>query len=418
MDHAARGPRLLLESAFRSALSAASPDRLLRPHLDPANRPDLIVAVGKASVAMAQAALDVYRETPTLIIAPHGSGASSGSWPASVRVMEAGHPVPDDASVRAGQAALASVAALRADQQALVLISGGGSALMSAPLGVTLPQKRQLTDDLLRSGAGIAEINTVRKHLSAVKGGRLAQATRATVCTFLLSDVVGDIPGLIASGPTVPEITVARDALTVLNRYRIDAPEARAYLSATPDESPRTLPHASAQVIGGNRTLLDAARQYLQERGVHSVILGDTFTGEARALAAFHAQIIRSIQQHGTPVAAPVALLSGGEATVQLGHATGRGGRNLEFALALMTELGEAGIYGLSAGSDGRDGTSPGAGAFMTPDSLTRARHLGLDPHDMLDRHDSHTLFEALGDILYTGLTGHNLNDIRLLLVR
>lgn len=413
-------PRALLEGAFWHALHAASPGRLLEPYLRGPSAPglpapDLILAVGKASVPMARAALNAYPDTPTLIVKPHGP-PDPAPWPTQVEVIQAGHPLPDDASVRASHAALARMRALGADQTALVLISGGGSALLCAPDGVTLAHKQALTDALLRSGADIHEINTVRKHLSAVKGGRLAQATAARVRTLLLSDVVGDPPGMIASGPTVPDPTSAADALRVLDRYHLSAPEARAHLTSGAPDTPGDLPRATHQVIGSNRTLLEAAARYLRDQGVKAVILGDTFTGEARALAAFHAQIIRSVQAHATPFAPPLVLLSGGEATVTLGPDAGRGGRNQEFALALLTELGPSGLPGvhaLSAGSDGRDGSSSGTGAFLTPDSLDRAGHLGLDPLEFLARHDAHTFFQALGDVLHTGLTGHNLNDFR-----
>ncbi|GAA5441635.1 putative hydroxypyruvate reductase [Deinococcus caeni] len=423
--------RALLRGAFLHALEAASPARLLEPALRDQPAPDLILAVGKASVPMAGAALNAFPGVPTLVVTPRGpashaaaSHAPTGhapagqALPAHAEVLFAPHPVPDAASEHAARRALARLGALRAGGRALVLISGGGSALLSLPRGVTLAQKQALTRDLLGSGADIHEINTVRRHLSGVKGGQLAAATRAHVHSLILSDVVGDVPAVIASGPTVPDPTTHADAVAVLDRHGLPAPEARAHLRSGAPDTPGDLPNATWQIIGSNRTFLEAARAFIEARGLRTVILGDTFTGEARSLAAFHASVLHSIRTHGTPLTPPVAVLSGGEATVTLTPGAGRGGRNLEFALALLTELGETGpglrgLHALSAGTDGQDGSSPAAGAFLTPDSLTRAGHLGLDPHEFLRRHDSHTFFEALGDTLHTGLTGHNLNDFR-----
>ena len=287
-------------------------------------------------------------------------------------------------------------------------------ALMAAPDGVTLEQKQALTRDLLRAGADIGEINTVRRHLSRTKGGRLAQATQAQVRALLLSDVVGDDVSVIASGPTVPDPTTFADALAVLDRYGIAAPEARAHFTSGAPDTPDKLPRATHQVIGSNRLLLAAAQRHLESEGVRAVILGDTFEGEARDLARFHASLARSVEEFGSPVPAPVVLLSGGEATVTL-RGDGVGGRNQEFALALLLALGERGLFALSAGSDGVDGSSEAAGAFLTPDSLARARALGLDPRDFLARNDSGTFFQRLGDALVTGPSGHNLNDFRAL---
>ncbi|AKH16173.1 glycerate kinase type-2 family protein [Deinococcus soli (ex Cha et al. 2016)] len=425
MSARADDPGGLLLGAFLSALDTVSPARLLAPHLG-GPRPDFILAVGKASVPMARAALDVHPGVPALVVTPHGTAPdpeapTSEGW-AGVDVIEAGHPVPDGGSIRAGHAALEALGALRAGQGALVLLSGGGSALLCAPRGVTLAQKQALTGELLRCGADVTEINTVRKHLSAVKGGQLAQVTRAQLRTLVLSDVVGDPLDMIASGPTVPDPTTFADALAVLDRYGLAAPEARAHFRSGAPDTPDTLPDAPATVIGGNRHLLDAARSYLTARGVRTLILGDTFTGEARALAAFHASLIRSVREHGTPTPRPVAFLSGGEATVTLGPDAGRGGRNLEFALALLTELGGTpaglrGVHVLSAGSDGVDGSSDAAGAVLHPDSLDRARALGLDPRGYLRRHDAHPFFDALGDLLRTGPTGHNVGDVRAILI-
>lgn len=403
--------RRLLENTYHHALVSVHPGALLQPHLT-ASRPDLILAIGKAAIPLARAAMGAYPGVPALVMPPvqvllPGAEVIAGS-----------HPVPGASSVRAAQAALERMAALNGDQEALVLVSGGGSALLCAPSGVTLEQKGTLTRDLQRAGADIRELNTVRKHLSRVKGGRLAAATTARVRALLLSDVVGDDPAVIASGPTVPDPTTFADALAVLDYYELSAPEARAHFQAGArgdvPETPKALPNVSNTVIGSNRLLLEAARTYLEGRGLRAVILGDTFEGDVRELARFHASVVRSVAGHGSPVTAPVVLISGGEATVQV-HGNGMGGRNTEFALWLLLELGDVGVHALSAGSDGIDGSSPGAGAFLTPDSRARSRAAGLDVRDFLNRNDSGTFFDRLSDLLVTGASGHNLNDLRLI---
>lgn len=406
-------PRALLERAYRAALDSASPARLLAPHLT-GPPPALILAFGKASLPMARAALAAYPGVPTLVVPP--AGTADLSAPAEAVVMPGAHPVPDERSAAAAEEALRRLGALRPDQEALILVSGGGSALLAAPDGVTLAEKQALTRELLRAGADIGEINTVRRHLSRVKGGRLAQATPARVRALLLSDVVGDDPSVIASGPTVPDPTTFADALAVLEKYGIAAPAVRAHFQSGAPDTPDTLPHVTNEIIGSNRLLLEAAQAYLEGQGVRAVILGDTFEGEARELARFHASLVRSVQQYGSPLPPPLVLLSGGEATVTL-RGDGAGGRNQEFALALALALGEAGVYALSAGSDGIDGSSDAAGAFLTPDTLLRARTAGLNPREFLNRNDSGTFFARLGDALVTGPSGHNLNDFRALLV-
>lgn len=387
----------------------------MRSHLNGPNlngpKPDLILAFGKAALPMARAALEAYPDTPALVIAPHGTVLSD--IPEGTKVMLASHPVPDESSVQAAEQVLKRVSELEPHQEVLILVSGGGSALLCAPDGVTLTQKQALTRELLRAGADIHEINSVRKHLSRVKGGRLAQSTRASIHALLLSDVVGDDLSVIASGPTAPDPSTFADALAVLNRYGIAAPEARAHFHSSVKDTPKHLPNISNTVIGGNRLLLKAAQAYLESQGVQAVILGDTFTGEARELAGFHASIIRSIQTSGTPFTPPVVLLSGGEATVTV-RGDGVGGRNSEFALALALAC-DGGVYALCAGSDGIDGSSSAAGAFLTPDTLDRAANLGLHAPDFLLRNDSGTFFVRLGDALVTGPTGHNLNDLRLI---
>ncbi|GHF46086.1 hydroxypyruvate reductase [Deinococcus metalli] len=401
--------RALLAETYHAALDAVRPGVLLAPHLS-GPRPEFVLAFGKAAVPMARAALDAFPGVPALVVPP---------MPAAVpgaEVLAASHPVPDGSSVRAAERALERLGALREGQEALVLVSGGGSALLCAPDGVTLAQKQALTRALLRAGADIRDLNTVRKHLSRVKGGRLAAATRARVRALLLSDVVGDDPAVIASGPTVPDPTTFADALAVLDRYGLDAPEARAHLQAgvrgeVPD-TPRALPNVSTAVIGGGRSLLEAARRVLEGRGVRVVILGDTFEGDVRDVAAAHVAAVRAAAATGEPV----VLISGGEATVHV-RGDGVGGRNTEFALWLLRDLHGLGVSALSAGSDGVDGSSGGAGAFLTPDSARRAQAAGLNIASCLARNDSASFFAALGDLFVTGPTEHNLNDVRLIAV-
>ncbi|MCP2014608.1 hydroxypyruvate reductase [Deinococcus sp. HSC-46F16] len=408
--------RAVLEDTYREALAAVAPARLLAPHLD-GPRPDLVVAFGKAALPMLRAALEASPGVPGLAVPPRDS--ADLSVPPGAEVHPASHPVPTEDSVRAAEAVLARVSALPAGSRLLVLVSGGGSALLSAPWGVTLAQKQALTRELLAAGADITAINTVRKHLSRIKGGRLAAATPAQVRALLISDVIGDDPSVIASGPTVPDPTTFADALAVLDRFGIAAPEARAHLEAgargdlpeTP--KPGELPQAQTQIVGSGRVLLGAARDALTRRGIAAHLLSATQDGDVRDLAAWHAAELR---RRRSGLTAPVVLLSGGEATVTL-RGDGVGGRNQEFALWLLRELGEYGIYALSAGSDGVDGNSTATGAFLAPDSLMRARRLGLDPDAFLARNDSGAFFTHLGDALLTGPTGHNLGDLRLLVL-
>lgn len=427
-------PRALLEATYHAALRATDAGdlvraRLLQPGFKP---PTLIAAFGKASLPMLDAALSVFPDSQFLVIAPDDLQASPAVQSALNRgggeLHFARHPVPDERGVRGATRLLELVTGLQAGAELLVLGSGGGSALLCAPWGVTLEQKQALTQDLLASGASIHELNTVRKHLSQVKGGRLAQAALgrgASVTALLLSDVIGDDPSVIASGPTVPDSSTFADALAVLDSFGLGHPAVRAHfqqgvLGEIPDTPKPSLAfaHVHTEVIGSNRLLLNAAAAYLESQGVRAVILGDSYAGEACEMAAIHAAIIRGVYASGTPAPPPVALISGGEATVTLGPNPDIGGRNQEFALALLLNLEglNRNLWGLSAGSDGIDGASAAAGAFLMPDSLVRARALGLDAFAALHRHDSGTFFAALGDALITGPTGQNLNDLRVLL--
>ncbi|WP_038055858.1 glycerate kinase type-2 family protein [Thermus amyloliquefaciens] len=410
----APGPeaKSLLLTAFRQALEEAHPYRLTLRAL-PKAKPHLILAVGKGAAWMLRAALDRYGEVHYHLTLPQGQEALG------LRAVFAGHPLPDGESQRAAQEVLGLLKGLPPKARVLALVSGGGSALWCLPLGISLEEKRALTEALLRSGASIGEINTVRKHLSRVKGGRLLLATPARVQALLLSDVPGDDPGVIASGPFHPDPTTYADALAVLDRYRLAFPEARRVLEeGARGRLPETLKpqdpalkRLSHRIVGRNLDLLEAAQRFLRGQGHRAVILSDRFGGEARALARFHAELVETIRTHGLPFKPPLFLLSGGEAQVQV-RGKGQGGRNLEFLLSLYAHL-KAPLYALAADSDGLDGPSGAAGALLTPEVWD----LGLDPRPFLAENDSLGFFQKAGTLLKTGPTGTNLNDFRLLFV-
>ncbi len=415
------GHMAVLHGAFEAALAAARPARSLARHLPlPPRGRTLVVGCGKAAASMARAVeiawpgpLDGFVVTATF----HGEPCRY------VSVVEAAHPVPDEAGEAAARRALRLVEELTADDLVLALVSGGGSALMALPApGLTLADKRAVTRALLASGAAIGEINAVRKHLSAIKGGRLAAAAHpARVVTLVVSDVPGDDPATVASGPTLPDPTSFADARAVLDKYRIAPPEAVAHhLAAARDETPKPgdprLAGAEAVVIARARDALEAAAAFARAQGVEPVMLGDAVEGEAREVAREHARLARAAAEADGP---PRLILSGGETTVTVGGAApGRGGRNTEYLLALALALdGAPGIAALACDTDGIDGDSGAAGATIGPDSLARARAAGRDPAADLAGHDSASLFAALGDLLVTGPTRTNVNDFRAILV-
>jgi glycerate 2-kinase len=410
----------LLEFTFRHALAETSPKRLVQRYL-PGEQPSLILAIGKASVPMLQGALEKFPDTPCLVTPPSYAEpfSSHGEYLAGT------HPVPSEASNKAAERALELASSLMEHDSLLVLVSGGGSALWCAPWGVTLEEKQVLTQALLRSGADIHELNTVRKHVSKIKGGRLAQATKAKVTALLLSDVVGDDPAVIASGPTVADPSTFREALEVLDHYNLEFPKVREHfekgirgeIPESPKPDNEVFTRVENKIIGSNRVLLEAARTYLQQQGHNAVILSDCFTGEAKELARFHAATVQSIYKYDEPFQRPVILLSGGEATVTV-KGQGKGGRNQEFALWLLKFLRDEKVWALSAGSDGIDGNSSAAGAFITPDSWQRAKTKDLDVTEFLENNDSNTFFRELGDALETGATQHNLNDFRAIMLK
>jgi hydroxypyruvate reductase len=411
-----------LRHLFSVAVAAADPARCLPQHL-PAERNGrlIVLGAGKASAAMALA-LEAHWPGPLegLVVTRYGFGAPCSR----IEIVEAAHPVPDAAGQAAAVRILERVRGLGPDDQVLALISGGGSALLAAPAsGIALEDKRALTSALLKSGASIHEINCVRKHLSAVKGGRLAAAAwPAPVLTLAISDVAGDDPEVIASGPTVGDPTTCADALAVLDRYAIEIPVAlRRRLENGELETPKPgdvrLAKAGFRIIASPSLALQAAAEAARSAGVTPLILGDEIEGEAREVARVLAGIAKSCARHGVPAAPPCVLLSGGEATVTI-RGQGRGGRNSELMLALAIALqGNPRICALAGDTDGIDGSEDNAGALIAPDTLVRARALGLDAQAALDNNDAYSFFAALGDLLVTGPTLTNVNDFHAILV-
>jgi glycerate 2-kinase len=412
----------LLRSLYQAMLSAADPLKAVPPHLPPPPKGrTVVVGVGKAAAAMAQAVESHWPGPLTgLVVVPGGASLQLQH----IGQMTGSHPVPDERSMRAGQALLATVSGLGPDDLVIALISGGGSALCALPAaGVTLADKQALTRALLRSGATIHEINTVRKHLSAIKGGRLAlQAHPAQVVSLLISDIPGDDPTLIASSPTLPDASTCADALAVLDRHGIALPPGlrdawqSAQLESPKPGDPRFACHVH-RVIASAQDGLEAAARCAREQGWSAHILSDAMQGEARDLALAHAAIAVQVQGRDQPFAAPCVLLSGGEATVTL-KGNGRGGRNTEFALALALALeGRPGICAISAGSDGLDGSGDAAGAWISSDTLSQARAQSLDARQSLQDNDSFSFFDALGATVVTGPTHTNINDFRALAI-
>ncbi len=418
-------PRTLLTTLFQAAVSAAAPASCVPPHLPPPPKGrTVVVGGGKAAASMAQAVEAHWPQgcaLSGLVVTRYLHGVGDL---ARIEVVEAGHPVPDEAGQRAAARMLEMVRGLTADDLVLCLMSGGASSLLGLPApGITLADKQVVNRALLRSGADIGEMNTVRKHLSAIKGGRLAQAAHpAQVVTLMISDVPGDDPSVIGSGPTVPDASTSAQALAVLARYGIGAPEAvtRLLLDAaceTPKPGDAVFARATAVMAATPQAALEAAAVTARQAGVMPVILGNAIEGEAAEVARVMAGIALQCALHGQPAPAPCVLLSGGETTVTV-RGAGRGGRNVEFLLALGLALrGTPGIHALACDTDGIDGTEDNAGAVLAPDSLARAAALGLDARARLADNDGYAVFGALGDLVVTGPTRTNVNDFRAVLV-
>ena len=415
-------PRTLLRSMFDAAIAAAQPALCIPRHLPnpPAGRL-VVIGAGKASAAMARAVEDHWHGPLSgLVVTRYGYAVRCER----IEIVEAAHPVPDAAGQVAARRLLQTVQGLIPDDLVLCLISGGGSSLLPLPLpGLTLADEQALNRALLASGAGIGDMNCVRRHLSAIKGGRLAAACRpARVINLLLSDVPGDDPVNIASGPTVADPSTCQDALDILRRYAIDVPpRALALLESGEGETlkpgdPR-LPAIETRFIATPQMALEAAAQVARAAGFDAHILGDAIEGEARDVAKTLAGIALQVARRGQPFRRPCVLLSGGEATVTL-RGQGRGGRNVEFLLSLGLALNaEPGVHALAGDTDGVDGQEEIAGALLAPDTLARAWALGLKPQERLDDNDGHGFFEALGDSVVTGPTLTNVNDFRAIVI-
>lgn len=415
-------PKNLLRRMFDAAVDSAQPARCVPPYLPASPKGRLIViGAGKASAAMARAVEDHWQGALSgLVVTRYGYAVPCQH----IEIAEAAHPVPDAAGLEAAGRMMALVQALTPDDVVLCLISGGGSALLPMPIdGLTLDDKQEINRALLKSGATIAEMNCVRRHLSAIKGGRLAAACHpAKVITLLMSDVPGDNPMDIASGPTVGDPTTCRDALEIIRRFEIAVPDrVRDILesgrgeSVKPDD-PR-LANNEVHIITAPQLALEAAAEAVRPEGIPVHILSDRIEGEASDVGSVLAALALQVAERGQPFTTPCILLSGGETTVTV-RGNGRGGRNVEFLLSLAVALnGAEGICALAGDTDGVDGMEEIAGGFATPDTLKRAWALGINPRDSLADNDGHGFFEALGDSLVTGPTMTNVNDFRAILI-
>jgi glycerate 2-kinase len=414
--------RPLLRQMFSAAVAAAQPALCLPPHLPaPPRGRTVVVGAGKASAAMAQA-LEAHWPGPLsgLVITRYGYQRPCER----IEIVQAAHPVPDAAGLHATARLLDVVHGLGPDDLVIALISGGGSSLLVAPApGLTLADKQAVSSALLRSGASISEMNCVRRHLSAVKGGRLAAACHpAQLLTLLISDVPGDHPADIASGPTVADASTCADAWAVLQRYRIDVPQAvrQLLLSGAGETLKPGDPRLTGQLvklIATPQMALQAAAEVAQQAGLPAHILGDSLEGEARELGKVLGGIARQVATRGQPFAPPCVLLSGGETTVTV-RGTGRGGRNVECLLALGLNLdGLPGVHAIACDTDGVDGAEEIAGACLTPDTLARAWALGMPPRERLDDNDGHGFFRALSDAVISGPTLTNVNDFRAIVI-
>ena len=414
-------PQQFLRDLFAAAIDAAHPQHVLEAYL-PTDRSGrvIVIGAGKAAAAMAQVVERCWQgEVSGLVVTRYGHGAPCEK----IEVVEAAHPVPDAAGLAVAKRVLERVSNLNENDRVIFLLSGGGSALLALPAaGITLADKQSINKALLTSGATIGEMNCVRKHLSAIKGGRLAKACwPASVYTYAISDVPGDLATVIASGPTVADPSTSADALAVLKRYAIEVPAAvRTWLQSPESETVKPgdphLARSHFQLIARPQQSLEAAAVKARQAGFSPLILGD-LEGESREVAKVHAGIARQVLLHGQPLAAPCVILSGGETTVTV-RGNGRGGRNAEFLLSLTDSLkGLPGVFAMAGDTDGIDGSEDNAGAIMTPDSYSRAAALGLSASDELDNNNGYGYFAALDGLIVTEPTRTNVNDFRAILI-
>lgn len=415
-------PTKLLHSLFDTAVASAQPAQCVPSHLpEPPKGRTLVIGAGKASAEMARAMEQNWPgELEGLVLTRYGHAVPCER----IEIVEAAHPVPDEAGQQAAVRMLERVQGLSPDDLVVCLISGGGSALLALPApGLTLEDKQAVNRELLRSGATIHEMNCVRKHLSAIKGGRLAAACHpARVLTLAISDVPGDELSVIASGPTVPDESTFAQARAVLEKYGIEVPSSvQTHLERAEDETPKPgdarLANAETKLIAAPQQMLEAVAAQVREAGLTPLILSDRIEGETRDVAKVHAAIARQIQTHGQPVSAPAAILSGGETTVTV-RGKGKGGRNSEFVLALLDDLrGLPGISALACDTDGIDGSEDNAGAVLTPETFSRAESLGLAPAEFLSRNDAYSFFQQVDGLVVSGPSLTNVNDFRAILV-
>ncbi|MBX9465804.1 MAG: glycerate kinase [Aquamicrobium sp.] len=415
--------RALFGGLFTAAVAAADPERVIRDFLPqkPTGR-TIVIGAGKASAQMA-VAFEKAWDAPLegLVVTRYGYAAPCER----IEVIEAAHPVPDEAGLVASRRLLESVEGLTSDDLVVALISGGGSALLpSPPDGMSLADEIAVNEALLASGAPISAMNTLRKHLSTIKGGRLALAAHpARVVSLIVSDIPGDNPAFVASGPTVPDRAAREEALAIVRDYGLKLPDAALrHLQSEAAEAPSPEDPAFAgnevHVIASAARSLEAAAEEARRCGIEAVILSDAIEGEARDVAGMHAAIVREIAARDRPFRKPVLLLSGGETTVTIRGKGGKGGRNSEFLLALALAIeGVEGIHAFAADTDGIDGSEDNAGAFADFTSAARIRAAGIDPKQALGRNDAWTAFDAVGDLFVPGPTGTNVNDLRAILV-
>lgn len=416
--------RDLFEAMFSAAVAAADPEHVIRDHLPkkPKGR-TIVIGAGKGSAQMARAFERAWDGPLSgLVVTRYGYAVPCQT----IEVIEAAHPVPDAAGLDGARRLFETVSGLSGDDLVVALISGGGSALLPSPAqGLTLEDEIAVNRALLASGAPISAMNTVRKHVSAIKGGRLAAAAYpARVVSLIVSDIPGDQPSLVSSGPTVPDRSTRQDALGIVEAYRLDLPEAvMRHLQSPAADAPLPDNHRFAgnevRVIASAAKSLEAAAEVARLAGLETVILSDAIEGEAREVAKVHAAIAREVATKDRPFRKPVAILSGGETTVTLRGKGGRGGRNGEFLLSLAIGIeGIDGVHAFAADTDGIDGSEQNAGAFADSTSVARLRAKGLDAKALLNANDSWGAFDALGDLFQPGPTGTNVNDLRVVLVR
>ena len=415
-------PRQLLADLFATAVSAADPYQSILRYLP--ERPKgrtIVVGAGKAASQMASAFERAWQgPLEGIVVARHGPIETCKA----IKVMQAAHPLPDDAGIRGAEALLQQVQGLTEDDLVVALISGGGSSLLPAPpLGFSLADEALLNRVLLASGAPISAINVVRAHFSRIKAGHLAAAAYpARVVSLIVSDIPGDQASLVASGPTVPDHMRAEDALRIIRDYRMELPDAiikEIANARAPDPNAAELKRTSAQIIASAAVSLKAAAEASRAQGIETHILSDAIEGEAKDIGLMHAAMAREIAWHDQPFAKPVLLLSGGETTVTIGaQGAGKGGRNTEFLLSFALAIeGIQGIYALAADTDGIDGSENNAGAFCDGTTAARLRQAGADGRDYLMRHDAYSAFERIGDLFVPGPTGTNVNDFRAILI-